>query len=282
MTLKKTSIWFGILFFIHSCAVNPFTGQSTLALPGTSNAQLFPAAFAQYNLIMKENKVATGTKDAMMIERVGKRIAAASEKWLNANGYQGYTKGYEWEFRLIESDQINAWAMPGGKIAFYTGIIPVANNETGIAVIMAHEIAHALANHGQQRMSKGMLQQLGGLGVALATDSANPQTRQIWMQAYGIGSQVGVLLPFSRKHENEADEIGQLLMAVAGYNPNEASKLWKRMDALSNGQAPPAFLSTHPHSVDRMKNLERNASFAISEAKKFGVTKFDPIVPFKR
>ncbi len=278
MCYKKAISLLAVCLMIMGCATNPFTGQQTIAL--VSNNQLFPSSFAQYNQILSENKVVTGTKESEMLERVGQRIAVAAERFLSANGYQGYTKDYKWEYALIQSEQVNAWAMPGGKIAFYTGIFPVAASETGIAVIMAHEVAHILANHGQQRMSKGLLQQLGGIGVALATSNEDPRTQQIWMQAYGVGSTVGVMLPYSRAHENEADEIGQLLMAIAGYDPYEAVELWKRMNALSNGQSPPAFLSTHPHSLDRMENLRKKADFAINEAKKFGVTSFKTVTPF--
>jgi len=277
MNLKKSIALLGLLLVFISCATNPFTGKKTIALPGTENATLFPSSFAQYNQVLSENKVVTGTKDAEMITRVGQRIAVAAERWLNANGHQGYLKDYKWEYKLIQSDQVNAWCMPGGKIAFYTGILPIAKNETGVAAIMGHEVAHALANHGQQRMSKGMLQQIGGLGVALATSNENPQKRQIWSQAYGLGTTVGVMLPFSRSHETQADEIGLRLMALAGYNPSEASELWKRMKAKSGGQAPPEFLSTHPSNDTRIQNLKNWAPAAKQEAAKFGVTEFRPI-----
>jgi len=162
--------------------------------------------------------------------------------------------------------------MPGGKIAFYTGILPIAENETAIAAIMGHEVAHALANHGQQRMSAAYIQQ----GIALAGNVLieDNQTRDIFNQSYGIGTQVGVMLPFSRSHETEADKIGLILMAVAGYNPEEAANLWRRMDANSGGQAPPEFLSTHPANASRIENLTNLVPQAKSEAKKFGVSEF--------
>jgi len=260
---------------MFSCATNPFTQKKTLAL--VSNAQLFPASFAQYNQVLGDSKVITGTKDSDMITRVGQRIAVAAERWLNANGNQGYLDDYKWEYKLIESEQVNAWCMPGGKIAFYTGILPIAQNETGVAAIMGHEVAHALANHGQQRMSSGMLQQAGGVAVAVATGNQSAEKQQMWMQAYGIGSTVGFALPFSRGHETEADKIGLLLMSIAGYNPDEAAELWKRMKANSGGQAPPEFLSTHPSNDTRIANLLALAPKMKEEAKKFGVTSFRPI-----
>ncbi|APY06989.1 peptidase M48 [Winogradskyella sp. J14-2] len=275
MTFKKGISILGIVAIFVSCATNPFTGKKTMAF--VSNDQLFPSSFAQYNQVLSESKVITGTKDAEMITRVGQRIAVAAERWLNANGHQGYLEDYKWEYKLIESEQVNAWCMPGGKIAFYTGILPIAQNETGVAAIMGHEVAHALANHGQQRMSSGMLQQLGGIGVAVATGNDSPEKQQMWMQAYGLASNVGGMLPFSRSHETEADKIGVILMAIAGYNPDEAAELWKRMKANSGGQAPPEFLSTHPSNDSRIATLQALSSKAKAEAKKFGVTSFRPI-----
>ncbi|OIQ22387.1 M48 family metallopeptidase [Lacinutrix sp. MedPE-SW] len=263
----------GIFF---SCATNPFTGKSTLALVG--NSQLFPTAFAQYNQFLSENNVVTGTKESEMISRVGQRIAVAAERWLNANGQQGYLNDYKWEYNLVQDNTVNAWCMPGGKIVFYTGILPVAENEAAIAAIMGHEVAHALANHGQQRMSAGILQQVGGVaGNVLIKDQ---QTLNIFNQAYGIGSQVGVMLPFSRSHETEADRIGLILTALAGYNPDEAANLWRRMGEASGGQAPPEFLSTHPATTTRIANLEALAPTAKEEARKFGVQSFRPITKF--
>lgn len=274
MNTKKTISIIGLLLLFISCATNPFTGKKTLAF--VSNNQLFPSSFSQYNQVLSENKVIDSGSEAEMIRRVGQRIAVASERWLNANGYQGYLNDYKWEYSLIDSDQVNAWCMPGGKIAFYTGILPIAQNETGIAAIMGHEVAHALANHGQQRMSAAYLQQgiaLAG-NVALANDA---KSRNIFNQSYGVGSQVLGVLPFSRSHETQADEIGLRLMAIAGYNPTEASELWKRMKANSGGQAPPEFLSTHPSNDTRISNLKQWAPAAKAEAKKFGVTSFRPI-----
>lgn len=275
MKLSKIILSFFVVVVALSCATNPFTGKKTMAF--VSNDQLFPSAFAQYNQVLAENKVVTGTKDAEMITRVGQRIAVAAERYLNANGFEGYLDDYKWEYKLIESDQVNAWCMPGGKIAFYTGILPIAANETGIAAIMGHEVAHALANHGQQRMSSGILQQAGGVAVAVATGNESPEKQQMWMQAYGLGTTLGGVLPFSRSHETEADKIGLYLMAIAGYNPDEAAELWKRMKANSGGEAPPEFMSTHPSNDSRIQNLQALAPKAKAEAKKFGVTSFRPI-----
>ena len=274
MNLKQTIILFGAALLVIACATNPFKGKKTMAFVG--NDQLFPSAFAQYNQVLSENKVITGTSDADMITRVGQRIAVAAERYLNANGFQGYLDDYKWEYTLIESEQVNAWCMPGGKIAFYTGILPIAANETGVAAIMGHEVAHALANHGQQRMSAAYLQQ--GLAVAGNVALANDQQALgIFNQSYGIVSNVAGMLPFSRSHETEADKIGLYLMAIAGYNPDEASVLWERMKANSGGQAPPEFLSTHPSNDSRIANLKALSPKAKAEAKKYGVTSFRPI-----
>ncbi|SFZ94351.1 Peptidase family M48 [Flaviramulus basaltis] len=274
MKLNKIILTFGIALLIISCATNPFTGKKTMAF--VSNNQLFPSAFAQYNEVLTENKIIKGTANAEMITRVGQRIAVAAERYLNANGFEGYLKDYKWEYSLIESEQVNAWCMPGGKIAFYTGILPIADNETGIAAIMGHEVAHALANHGQQRMSAAYLQQ--GLAVAGNVALAKDQQAQgIFNQSFGVVSNVAGMLPFSRSHETEADKIGIYLMAIAGYNPEEASILWERMKANSGGQAQPEFLSTHPSNDSRIANLKALAPQAKIEAKKYGVTSFRPL-----
>jgi predicted Zn-dependent protease len=274
MKLKKEILSLVITAVIFSCAINPFTGKKTLAFVG--NNQLFHSAFAQYNQVLTENKVITGTVDANMVTRVGQRIAVAAERYLNANGYQGYLDDYKWQYTLIESEQVNAWCMPGGKIAFYTGILPIAANETGVAAIMGHEVAHALANHGQQRMSAAYIQQ--GLAVAGNVALSNDQQALgIFNQSYGVVSNVAGMLPFSRSHEIEADKIGIYLMAIAGYNPDEASVLWERMKANSGGEAPPEFMSTHPSNDSRIQNLRSLSAKAKSEATKFGVTSFRSI-----
>lgn len=270
MKLKKAFIILGTAGLIAACATNPFTGKKTMAI--VPNSQLFPTAFAQYDQFLSDNKVVTGTSDAAMVTKVGQKIAVAAERWLTANGYVGYLNDYKWEYHLVADKTINAWCMPGGKIVVYTGILPIAKGETGLAAILGHEVAHALANHGQQRMSAAYVQQ----GVAIAGNIAikDEQSRNAFNQYYGVGSQVGVMLPFSRSHETEADEIGLYLMAIAGYNPSEAAELWKRMSAQSSGEAPPELLSTHPSNASRIANLTALAPKAKAEAAKFGVTSF--------
>jgi len=255
-----------------SCATNPFTGKKTMAF--MPNTQLLPMAFAEYDKFLSEHKVIKGTPDAEMITRVGQRISVSAERWLDANNHQGYLKDYKWEYNLVDDKAVNAWCMPGGKIVFYTGILPIAKNEAAIAAIMGHEVAHALANHGQQRMSAGMIQQGVGVGVAMATKDKSASEQNMWMQAFAVGSSVGGMLPFSRAHETEADQIGLYLTAIAGYDPDEASLLWERMKANSGGKSPPEFLSTHPSNDSRIANLRALAAKAKEEARKFGVTSF--------
>lgn len=269
---KYVSIGVFILLII-SCSTNPFTGKSTLNFQ--SNDQIFPTAFAEYDQFLQQNKVVTGTADAEAIKRVGQRIANAAERWFNANGYEGYLKDYRWEYNLVQDETVNAWCMPGGKIVFYTGILPITQTDTGIAVVMGHEVAHALVNHGAQRMSASTLQQYGALAgnLALGMGGSSAQTIDLFNQAYGVGSQVGVMLPFSRSHEIEADAIGLRLMAIAGYNPDEAAKLWERMSA-QGGEQPSEIMSTHPSNQSRIQNLKQLAPAAKQEAAKFGVTTF--------
>lgn len=190
-----------------------------------------------------------------MIKRCGARIQKAVESYFASQNQSKQLEGYEWEFNLVESDDVNAWCMPGGKVVFYTGILPVCKDETGIAVVMGHEVAHAVARHGNERMSQGLLAQFGGatLDAALAKNSAG--TKQLAAAAFGIGAQYGALLPFSRKQESEADHLGIIFMAMAGYDPRTAVPFWERMSAGSKGGKPPEIMSTHPSDETRMANL---------------------------
>ena len=270
MSTNKVILAFLLLSGIASCKVHPFTGQKVLYF--YPNSQIFPMAFSQYDEFIGQNEVLENSAEAMMITKVGQRISSAAERWLSANGYPGYLKDYRWEYNLVKDDQINAWCMPGGKIVFYTGILPVCQGETGVAVVMGHEVSHALADNGSQRMSAGTLQQLGAVAGNIAIQ--DEESRNMFNQAYGIGSSVGVMLPFSRSHETEADRIGLQIMAIAGYNPDEAAELWKRMKASAGGNTPPEFLSTHPSNDTRIANLIQWAPLARQEAQKFGVTSF--------
>ncbi|MEL1244636.1 M48 family metallopeptidase [Flavobacterium sp. DGU11] len=269
--MKRSMLTLSAMLFILFCActTNPFTGKKDFNI--VSNDQIFPTAFAQYDQFLTENKVISGTSQAQMVSNVGQKIKAAAEKYLNANGYQGYLDGYQWEYHLVQNKEVNAWCMPGGKIVVYSGILPITKDEAGLATVLGHEVAHALVNHGAQRMSAETVAQLGATGVAVATSGKTAQTQQLFQQAYGVGAQYGAILPFSRKHENEADEIGLTLMAIAGYNPDKALEFWQRMQANSTGGAPPEFMSTHPSDATRINNIKSEIPKAKSAAAKFGV-----------
>ncbi len=268
--MKKLVLVLIVFLGVAACKVNPFTGKKTLNF--YPNSQIFPMAFDQYDQFLGANKVVENTDEAEMITKVGQRIASAAERWLTSNGYPGYLKDYRWDYNLVDDKAVNAWCMPGGKIVFYTGILPIAQGETGIAVVMGHEVAHALADHGAQRMSASTLQAVGAVAGNVAI--SDPETRNTFNMAYGVGTTVGGMLPFSRSHETEADRIGLQIMAIAGYNPDEAPELWKRMKANAGGNVPPEFLSTHPSSDTRIANLTKWAPLAKAEARKFGVTSF--------
>ncbi len=269
MVYKRITFGLFALALAISCAKNPFTGKNTLAL--VSNSEILPSAFQQYSQFLSENKVITGTTDAKRVEAVGNKIRMAAEKWLNANGQAGYLADYKWEYKLVESKDVNAWCMPGGKIVVYSGILPITKDEAGLATVLGHEVSHALANHGQQRMSAGLLQQLGAAGVAVAVGNKSKETQDLAMTAYGVTTQYGGMLPFSRSHESEADKIGLTLMAIAGYNPEQAIVFWERMSANAGGQAPPEFMSTHPSDATRIAQLRALIPEAKAEAAKFGV-----------
>ena len=244
-----------VVMLMAACKTVPFTGRKQVNF--MPNSQLFPMAFAQYDSFLKDNKLSTNQTDARRIEAVGERIVLATQRYLDANKAKNYMNDYKWEFKLVHDAQKNAWCMPGGKVVFYEGILEVCQSDAGIATVMGHEIAHALANHGGERMSQGMIQQAVGVGVNVATRNESEQKRRLWMAAYGLGAQVGVMLPFGRKQESEADEIGLLLMTMAGYDPNEAISFWGRMESMSGGKAPPEFLSTHPAHKTRISNIRR-------------------------
>lgn len=268
--MKKRFLFSGICIvgLVFSCATNPVTGKKNLNF--VSNSELFPSSFQQYGEFLKENKVISGTADAKRVETVGIEIKVAAEKYLASLGQKDYLKDYRWEYKLVDSKEVNAWCMPGGKIVVYSGILPITKDNAGLATVMGHEVSHALANHGAQRMSAAQLQSLGAAGVAVATGGKSEQTQQIWQQVYGVGSQVGVMLPYSRSHETEADKIGLILMAIAGYNPDLAIQFWERMAANSGGQAPPEFMSSHPSDATRIANLKALVPEAKKIAAKFG------------
>jgi len=270
--MKKLCTFFiAFLLLFSGCTNNPLTGKRTLAF--VDNSQLFPSSFAQYDDFLKESTVISDTPEAAMVSRVGAKLAEAAQKWLTAEGYEHYLEDYEWDYKLVLDNTVNAWCMPGGKIVAYSGILPVAKTEAGLAVVLGHEVSHALLNHGQQRMSAGVLQQLGAIGlqVGMGLAGVSSETQSVAMAAYGIGTELGGTLPFSRSHESEADHYGLILMAIAGYDPDEAAPFWERM-AAQGGSGTPEFLSTHPSDTTRIKQLQDWAPDAKEKAAAFGVT----------
>jgi predicted Zn-dependent protease len=255
--LRKILSLFVITSAFVACSTNPITGRKQLHL--VNEQELQSMATQEYRQFLSENRVISPSadRDAEMVRRVGQRVANAITSYLKTQGKGDLLAGYNWEFNLVNNQEANAWCMPGGKVVVYTGLLPITQNEAALAMVMGHEIAHAVLQHGGERMSQGLAQQLGGVALSVAVANQPAQTQNLFMQAYGVGSQVGVLLPFSRNQELEADHYGMIWGAMAGYNPREAINLWQRMEASSGGQAPPEFLSTHPGAENRIKQLEK-------------------------
>ncbi len=251
--MRKFIYLFSILLFV-ACTTVPITGRQQLKL--ISNSELNTMAFQSYGDFLKKNKLSSNKKDIQLVQGVGNRVKTAVENYLTSVGQSNITAGFEWEFNVVEDKQVNAWAMPGGKIVFYSGIIPVCENEEGIAVVMSHEIAHIIAGHGNERMSQGMLAQLGGTALSVALKEKPEKTQNLFMTAYGLGAHVGALLPVSRIHEKAADRVGLIFMTMAGYDPYAAPEFWKKMSKNSEGKEPPEFLSTHPSNSTRIAELE--------------------------
>ena len=258
MRLLRTvslAILFGCL---NQCTSVPISGRSQFNVVG--NDKIFPMSFEQYELVKKEGDILTGTDESRMVKRVGTRIQRAVEQYFQEQGQLSYLDDYQWEYNLIKDDKtVNAWCMPGGKVAFYTGIMPICQDELGVAVVMGHEIAHAIANHGSERISNQYAAQTG-LGIAsilLTGGNAPTVSSELILQGAGAATSLGILA-FSRKHESEADKLGLYFMAMAGYDPQEAPKFWERMSSLSGGEAPPEFMSTHPSHDTRISDLNRN------------------------
>lgn len=265
--MKKILALTFLAAFLVECSTVPITGRKRLNF--VNDAQILPASFAQYKGFLEENKLSTNTAKTNEIRRVGKNISTAVDRFMRANGMKTEADAYEWEFNLVEDKTVNAWCLPGGKVVFYTGILPICANEDGIAAVMGHEVAHAFAKHGQERMSTGQLQQLGGVALALGTQ--NSENAEMWNMAYGLGTQVGVMLPFSRQHETEADKLGLVFMIMAGYNGEEAAEVWVRMSERSGGGAPPEFMSTHPSNQTRIQTLRNFLPEAKKLAAKYNV-----------
>jgi predicted Zn-dependent protease len=252
-----------------SCTKNAFTGRKQFDFIPAS--QMNSMSFSEYKTFLQQNKTLASGRDVDLVRRVGNNLKAAVEVYYKSKNLQSELKNFAWEFNVVDDPKtVNAFCMPGGKVIVYTGILPVTQNEDALAVVLGHEISHALSNHGGERMSQSLVAQLGISSLDLALSQHPTQTKQLLMTAVGAGAQVGVLLPFSRKHESEADEIGLYLMAMAGYNPNEAVPFWDRMNKMG-GSRPPEFLSTHPDPAKRSQTLRALVPKAQSYAQHYQV-----------
>jgi predicted Zn-dependent protease len=268
--MKKTAFALLVMafaaLFIYQCTTVPLTGRQQLSL--ISSSEMMGMSYQQYDQFLSENKKSQNQAQTAMVKRCGLRVQKAVEAYFAQNNMSEHLQGYKWEFNLVDDPQANAWCMPGGKVVFYTGILPLTQDETGMAVVMGHEIAHAIAEHGNERMSQQMLAQLGGTALSVALQEKPQETQALWMTAYGVGSQVGALLPFSRLQESEADHLGLIFMAMAGYDPSAAVPFWQRMAAQKGGAAPPEFLSTHPSDATRIAKINKLLPDALKYYKK--------------
>lgn len=258
----KTMAILLIAALTFSCSTVPLSGRKQLNMIPSN--ELMAMSFQQYNDFLKENPVVTNTKESAMVKKVGQHIQASVEQYLADNKLSQMLEGYAWEFNLVDDKLVNAWCMPGGKVVVYKGILPVTQDETGLAVVMGHEIAHAIAEHGNERLSQELLRAAGSVGLSVALKDQPEETQALWMMVYGVGTEVGAMLPYSRLHETEADHLGLIFMAMAGYNPEASVAFWKRMSS-NSGQKPPEFLSTHPADQTRINNLNK----WMPEAKKY-------------
>jgi predicted Zn-dependent protease len=243
------------LLLLPSCSQVEITGRKQFNL--VPDYLMNTLSFQSYGEFIARNKLSTDTLQTQKVRSVGGRIQKAVEQYCAQKGIEDKLKSYAWEFNLIEDPNVNAWAMPGGKVVVYTGMLPVARTEAGLAVVMGHEIAHAFARHGSERMTQGLLVEMGGMALSKALANKPEQTKDLFMRSYGLGTTYGILLPYSRKHESEADHLGLIFMAMAGYNPNEAIGFWERMAASKDRPAPPELLSTHPADSTRIQNIKK-------------------------
>lgn len=249
------------LWVLLSCACStvPITGRrQMLLIPHDQNIAM---SFQNYHQVMAQNRFSSNRADVEMVNRVGTRLQRAVETYFGDHQMSDRLKGFQWEFNLFENKEVNAWCMPGGKVAVYTGLLPVTQNETALAIVLGHEIAHAVAEHGNEKLSKALLIAVGAAGIEIALRNKTPETRTLWMAAYGLGSTVGLVLPFSREQESEADRLGLIFAAMAGYDPHEAVAFWQRM--ASSGKSPPEFLNDHPSNARRIKDINAELSEAM-------------------
>jgi len=253
----------GFVPVYNGCTVVPLTGRKQLNL--VPESEMISMSLTNYSDFLKTNAISKDKAATEMVKSVGTDISNAVTRYFSDNKISDQLQGYQWEFNLVKNDTtVNAWCMPGGKVVVYSGLLPVTKDKNGLAVVLSHEIAHAVARHGNERMSQEMLVQFGSIALNEALSKQPQQTREIFNVSYGLGSQFGVLLPYSREHELEADKLGLIFMAMAGYDPGTAIPFWERM-AASGGKKPPEFLSTHPSDQTRIEKIKA----ALPEAMKY-------------
>jgi predicted Zn-dependent protease len=256
---------FIIPIFIQSCSKVPLTGRTQLNI--VPESQVITMASSSYTDFLKSNQRSSDRRNTQLVNKVGNDIAAAVTRYFKEHSLMDRLEGYKWEFNLVENKTPNAWCMPGGKVVVYSGILPYTRDENGLAVVMSHEIAHAVARHGNERLSQGLIAQFGGIALNELIRDKSEEAKSIFNTAYGVGAQVGVMLPFSREHELEADKLGLIFMAMAGYDPREAVGFWERM-AQKSGGSPPEFLSTHPSDATRIRKIKAALPDAMKYARK--------------
>lgn len=253
------------LLLLSSCGSVPLTGRRQVLLVG--DQEVLTASLTQYNDYMKSAKRSTNQTMTNQVVRVGKNIAAATEAYLKTNGLESEIKNFSWEFNLVQSTDVNAFCMPGGKIVVYEGIMKYISSDDELAAIMGHEVAHAVAKHSNERMSQQLMTEYGAAALGTAISGTSSAVQSIASTVYGLGSQYGVMLPYSRKHEYEADHMGLIFMAIAGYNPQAAVTFWQKMSQGKEGGTP-EFMSTHPSDSNRIAELQKYMSDAMKYYKK--------------
>jgi predicted Zn-dependent protease len=255
-SLRTSCLLIAVVLFLTGCSTVPITDRRQLNL--VSEGTLVELGAQQYQQFLAANKIVRNTPESEMVERVGHRIRQAVEQFMVNRNTADQLSGYEWEFILVGSPEMNAWALPGGKVAVYTGILPITRNEAGLATVMGHEVAHVIAQHGNERMSQQLVAQMGGQALSAVLANQPQATQALWMQVFGVGAQVGLMLPYSRLQEKEADHLGLIFMAMAGYDPHAAIGVWERMAQEKGGKGPPEFLSTHPADESRIREIRED------------------------
>ena len=256
LKLRLPCILTALVLLLAGCSTVPITERRQLNL--VSEGNMVELGTQQYQQFLTANKIVRNTPESEMVERVGHRIRQAVEQFMTDQGMGDQLADYQWEFILVDSPEVNAWALPGGKVAVYTGILPMTQDEAGLAAVMGHEVAHVVGKHGSERMSQQLVAQMGGQALSAVLASRPEASQALWMQVFGVGAQVGLMLPYGRLQEKEADHLGLIFMAIAGYDPHAAIGVWERMAQEKGGKGPPEFLSTHPADESRIREIRED------------------------